>query len=310
MTYSLTLVLALVAKCILRKPGVPPLATLQTLLPNLGDEALKEMDKAALLAALEISTKEKVAKTCYIGPPIVEPANTTDNATDAAAAEAGAGSRRKRSAGATPPGPGRVEGVSMLIPRDHMTGVQPQPAAPDSTDPIMDVETATLCRCEKPATTLRKNVVVNQFVWIPGFSDPMDFDFQGQKGKWEELLNQKISSFPALADYQYGSVTILSMKQDEFSDTSIHIETEVMFGVEANGTDIADALDKINFGSQYTSNLTVGAYCNLGNLSSAFPEEEPFLTLDAGKSVSNEGEPKVRENFTIYLGLLLVASAC
>ena len=125
---------------------MPPLATLQTLLPNLGDEALKEMDKTALLAALEISTKEKVAKTCYIGPPIVEPANTTDNATDAAAAEAG--SRRKRSAGATAPGPGRVEGVSMLIPRDHMTGVQPQPAAPDSTDPIMDVETATLCRLE------------------------------------------------------------------------------------------------------------------------------------------------------------------
>ena len=144
---------ALVATCIPRKPGVPPLATLQTLLPNLGDEALKEMDKTALLAALEISTKEKVAKTCYIGPPIVEPANTTDNATDAATAEAGAGdppagSRRKRSAGATPPGPGRVEGVSMLIPRDHMTGVQPQPAAPDSTDPIMDVETATLCRLD------------------------------------------------------------------------------------------------------------------------------------------------------------------
>ena len=31
----------------------------------------------------------------------------------------------------------------------------------------------------------------------------------------------------------------------------------------------------MEYKSQFTSNLTVGAYCNLGSLSSAFPEEEP-----------------------------------
>ena len=64
-----------------RKPGVPPLSTLATLLPSLEETQLLAMDEAALLAALGISTKQKVAKTCYIGPPIVE-TNTTTNASD------------------------------------------------------------------------------------------------------------------------------------------------------------------------------------------------------------------------------------
>ena len=64
-----------------RKPGVPPLSTLKTLLPSLEEAQLLAMDEAALLAALGISTKQKVAKTCYIGPPIEE-TNTTTNASD------------------------------------------------------------------------------------------------------------------------------------------------------------------------------------------------------------------------------------
>ena len=63
-----------------RKPGVPPLTTLKTLLPNLEESKLLAMDEAALLAALGISTVEKVAKTCYIGPPIVD-TNTTNTTT-------------------------------------------------------------------------------------------------------------------------------------------------------------------------------------------------------------------------------------
>ena len=64
-----------------RKPGVPPLTTLKTLLPSLEESKLLAMDEAALLAALGISTVEKVAKTCYIGPPIVETNTTTTNTT-------------------------------------------------------------------------------------------------------------------------------------------------------------------------------------------------------------------------------------
>ena len=74
--------------------------------------------------------------------------------------------------------------------------------------------------------------MVNPFVWISGFSDPNDLDFKGQKGKWEEAFNKKLSTFSALSEFLYGGVTILSMKQDEFSDTSIHVETEIVFGVE------------------------------------------------------------------------------
>ena len=64
-----------------RKPGVPPLTTLKTLLPSLEESKLLAMDEAALLAALGISTVEKVAKTCYIGPSIVETNTTTTNTT-------------------------------------------------------------------------------------------------------------------------------------------------------------------------------------------------------------------------------------
>ena len=74
--------------------------------------------------------------------------------------------------------------------------------------------------------------MVNPFVWITGFSDPTDLDFKGQKGKWEEAFNKKLSTFSALSEFLYGGVTILSMKQDEFSDTSIHVETEIVFGAE------------------------------------------------------------------------------
>ena len=70
-----------------RKPGVPPLNTLKTLLPSLEEAKLLAMDEAALLAALGISTVEKVPKTCYIGPPIIEETNATANATAAADAE-------------------------------------------------------------------------------------------------------------------------------------------------------------------------------------------------------------------------------
>lgn len=91
---------------------------------------------------------------------------------------------------------------------------------------------ATICACDPPKTILRKNVVVNPFVWITGFSDPNDLDFKGQKGKWEEAFNKKLSTFSALSEFLYGGVTILSMKQDEFSDTSIHVETEIVFGAE------------------------------------------------------------------------------
>ena len=69
-----------------RRPGVPPLATLKTLLPNMEESKLLALDEAALLAALGISTKEKVAKTCYIGPPIIE-TNATADAADTAAAD-------------------------------------------------------------------------------------------------------------------------------------------------------------------------------------------------------------------------------
>lgn len=41
------------------------------------------MDKASLLAYLEISTEVKTIKTCYIGPPIIA-TNTSDNATQPA----------------------------------------------------------------------------------------------------------------------------------------------------------------------------------------------------------------------------------
>ena len=74
--------------------------------------------------------------------------------------------------------------------------------------------------------------MVNPFVWISGFSDPNDLDFKGQKGKWEEAFNKKLSTFSALSEFLYGGVTILSMKQDEFTDTSIHVETEIVFGAE------------------------------------------------------------------------------
>ena len=50
-------------------------------LPSMEEAQLLAMDEAALLAALGISTKQKVAKTCYIGPPIEE-TNTTTNASD------------------------------------------------------------------------------------------------------------------------------------------------------------------------------------------------------------------------------------
>ena len=116
--------------------------------------------------------------------------------------------------------------------------------------------------------------MVNPFVWISGFSDPNDLDFKGQKGKWEEAFNKKLSTFSALSEFLYGGVTILSMKQDEFSDTSIHVETEIVFGVEvaifitihlyslskivqANGTDIKDALDRVNFGGTVGHNFLV-----------------------------------------------------
>ena len=74
--------------------------------------------------------------------------------------------------------------------------------------------------------------MVNPFVWISGFSDPNDLDFKGQKGKWEEAFNKKLSTFSALSEFLYGGLTILSMKQDEFADTSIHVETEIVFGAE------------------------------------------------------------------------------
>ena len=73
-----------------RKPGVPPLATLKTLLPNLEESKLLAMDESALLAALGISTVQKVAKTCYIGPPIIETNTTADDAAEDTADTAGA----------------------------------------------------------------------------------------------------------------------------------------------------------------------------------------------------------------------------
>lgn len=257
-----------------RKQGVPPLDTLATMFPTTEASKLKEMDKDAVLSALGISTVEKTIKTCYIGPPIVETTNdtTTANETDETA-------RRKRAAGPGPSPEPRVEGVSMLIPRTYMIGVQPQ-----GTDPIMDVEAATICKCGDPLTRLRKNVVVNQFVWLSGFSNPSDFDFKGQKGKWEKHLNGKLSGATFLNEFDYAGITILSMSQDPNSDTSIHLQTEILFGVEANGTDIADNLDKMNFGSQYYSNLTVESYCDIANLNSSWPDSDPFLTLDPSKS--------------------------
>ena len=63
-----------------------------------------------------------IIKTCYIGPPIVE-TNTTANATEETEAAA-SGSRRKRQVDEEDVE--RVEGVSMLIPREKMVGVLPQ----------------------------------------------------------------------------------------------------------------------------------------------------------------------------------------
>ena len=73
-----------------RKPGVPPLTTLKTLLPNLEESKLLAMDESALLAALGISTVQKVAKTCYIGPPIIETNTTADDAAEDTGDTAGA----------------------------------------------------------------------------------------------------------------------------------------------------------------------------------------------------------------------------
>ena len=259
-----------------RKPGVPPLKTLITMFPTTDVSSLMEKDKAGVLSSLGISTVEKTIKTCYIGPPIVETVNTTDNST---AGTDPASSRRKRSAGAGDTSP-RVEGVSMLLPRTYMLGVKPEGA-----DPIMDVTTATICKCSEPLTRLRKNVVVNQFVWLSGFSNPSDFDFKGQKSKWEKTLNDKLSSATFLNEFDYAGITILAMSQDPVSDTSINLQTEILFAVEANGTDIADNLDKINFGSQYYSNLTVGSYCDIANINSSWPDDsDPFLTLHPTKS--------------------------
>ena len=146
-------------------------------------------------------------------------------------------------------------------------------------DPILDVEAATICECEAPKTRLRKNIVVNQFVWNDAFSDPTDFDFQSQKGKWEEYLNSRLSSSSLIENFDFGGITILSMKPDPVSDTSIHLQTEILFAVESNGTEISDELDKITFGSLYYSNISTEAFCNLGNLSAEFPATDPFLKL-------------------------------
>lgn len=126
-----------------------------------------------------------------------------------------------------------------------MLGVLP------SENGVMNVDDAILCKCDAPLTTIRKNVVRNNFVWSSGFSDPTDVDFKTQKGKWEEELSGRLSTNPTLANFEYGGITVLSMKPDKDSDTSIHLDTEIVFGVESNGTEIHDILDKISFGSDY-----------------------------------------------------------
>ena len=70
------------------------------------------------------------------------------------------------------------------------------------------------------------------------------------------------------------------MRQDPVIETEIILDSEILFGTEANGTDIADHLDRVNFGSQFSSNLTTPAVCNM----SALPQEYPpgngsFLSL-------------------------------
>ena len=267
-----------------REPGVPSLETLRTLLPTTDDQALKKLDLESLLSTLGISTEEKVIKTCYLGPPITEPENTTSPSNDTETPV----ERRKRQAPpvAAAPAPARLEGVNMLIPRTIMTGVQPQQAD------VKHVRDALICACPEPATRVRKNIIVKQFVWIPSLADPTDLDFQAQKRNWEKSLNEKLNIVLGSKNLSIGGLTILSMRQDPLIETEIILDTETLFGTEANGTDIADHLDRVSFGGQFSTNLTTGSVCNISALPPQYPVGNgSFLTLMKDKSKNINTDP-------------------